>query len=111
MTSPVTVVPLTVAVVVVLAVWFTMSEFVVRSLALQNHPFGAVIPVVMVTVQVPVVPLWKLPADAPPTSVPLEQPEAVNFVPSEMNAGPKLANCLLTPVIPAVGVFPCPALD
>lgn len=36
---------------------------------------------VIATVQVPVVPLAKLPAVAPPTVVPLLQPVAVNFVP------------------------------
>ena len=96
MTSPETVVPVRVAVVVVEALWLMRLAGVVRSDAEQCQPLGAVMPVapfmVMVTVQVPVVPLAKVPAVAPPTVVPAEHPLMVNLVaPDSMPAKVGLA--------------------
>ena len=85
MTSPETVVPENVAVVLVLAVFVMMSAGVVLSLAKQDQPVGAVTPTppfsVTTTVQAPVVPDLKVPAVPEPASVLTEQPDAVNFVP------------------------------
>ena len=85
-TSPLTVVPVTVAVVVVLALCEIKFAGVVLSLAEHAQPVAAVaeFPIVIVTVHVPVVPLAKVPPVAPPTKVELEQPEAVNVVPAIM---------------------------
>lgn len=83
--SPLTVVPLSVAVVVLVAVCLIVSEGVVRSFAKHAQPFGAVAepPIVIVTVHVPVVPDVNEPAVAPPTRAVSEQPALdVNFVPS-----------------------------
>ena len=66
-----------VAVVALYAVCFTVSATVVKSLAQQLQPFGAVEPGVIVTVQVPAVPLWKEPANCPPFAELREQPETV----------------------------------
>ena len=54
---------------------------VVRFQATHAQPFVALnlFPIVIVTVQVPVVPEWNIPAIAPPTSDEIAQPEAVNF--------------------------------
>lgn len=59
MTSPDAVVPTSVAVVVVLAVWPMTSPGVVRSVAEQAQPLGAValLPIETVTLQLPAVPL------------------------------------------------------
>lgn len=71
--------------VVVVAVSDQRFVLVVRSLAKQAQPFVAVseFPIVIVTVQVPVVPEVNLPAVAPPTSVLFEHPLAVNVVPPD----------------------------
>ena len=64
--------------------WLIRLAGVVWSEAAQDQPLGAVSesPIVIVTVQVPVVPLANDPAVAPPTVVLFEQPEAVNLVPA-----------------------------
>src|SRR5271154_5002118 len=72
--SPETVTPEITAVVVVLEVCTRLSVVVVRSFALANHPFGAIYPGVIVTVQVPVVPELNCPADEPPIGVAKEHP-------------------------------------
>lgn len=78
--------PLKDAVVVVVAVWFIVSAGVVRSLARQAHPFVAAgeSPIVTVKLHVPLVPLTKLPAEAPPTRVVAAQvlTERVKVVPA-----------------------------
>ena len=83
--SPEFVVPVTVHVVVVLADCEIRLAGVVKSAAWHAQPLAAVIPVapliVITTVQVPVVPLTNDPEDGPPTVVPAEHPEIVNFVP------------------------------
>ena len=64
--------------------WLIKLAGVVWSEASHDQPLGAVSesPIVIVTVQVPVVPLANDPAVAPPTVVLFEQPEAVNLVPA-----------------------------
>ena len=65
MSSPEAVVPANVAVVVVVAVCCQLDVFagVVKSLGLpHDHPLGAVMPGVTVTVHVPAVPEAKVPA-------------------------------------------------
>ena len=83
--------------VVVDAVMRIVSVVVVVSDAQQDQPFGAVSPVapsmVTVTVQVPVVPLAKLPAVAPPTVVPAEHPDIVNLVPLEVYPAELVMSC------------------
>lgn len=77
-------IPDNVKVEVVVAVCVTKSAEVVRSLALHAQPCGAVIPGVITTVHVPVVPDLKEPAVAPPTRVEFEQPDAVKVEPFEI---------------------------
>lgn len=104
MSSPETVVPAIVAVVVELPVCannpVNKAGTVVRSAPSQIQPFGADSPVapfiVMTTVQVPVVPDVKWPIVAPPSVAEFEHPEAVNFVPPEIYP----AAVTLAPVFP-----------
>lgn len=63
------------AVVVVYDVCLTVSAVVVLSPDQQDHPLGAVLPGVIVTVHVPEVPLLNEPANCPPNAVVNEQPE------------------------------------
>ena len=90
MTSPDTAVPVTVQVVVLLALWRNRLP-VVRSDGLHIQPFGAValLPMVMTTVQAPVVLATNEPAVAPPTNVvTVPQPvSVVNLVPIDMKLG------------------------
>lgn len=69
------------AVVVLLADW-EIFTFAVWSFASQFQPFGAVEldPIVTTTVHV-FAPRVNWPAVEPPTVVPFEHPDAVNFVP------------------------------
>jgi hypothetical protein len=73
-TSPLAVVPEIVAVVVLVAVWWSTSAGVVRSFAQQLNPLVAVMPGVMVTVHVPAVPLANFPPHVPPTLLVREHP-------------------------------------
>jgi hypothetical protein len=91
-TSPETVVPDIVAVVAVDAVVCCLSAGVVRSFAKQVQPVGAVAerPIVITTVQVPVVPLVYVPTVDCPTSVELAHPDAVKVVPKGMKAADRM---------------------
>ena len=84
-TSPVTVVPLKVAVVAVLAVCRNRLA-VVWLLDEHDHPVMADAPVapamVTVTVHAPVVPDVMVPTDAPPAVALIEHPDVVNLVPA-----------------------------
>ena len=73
-TSPDTVVPERTAELAVVEVSRSISVLVVRSFAPQYQPWAAVNANVRITVHVPVVPLLKVPAVAPPVCVPALHP-------------------------------------
>jgi len=82
-----TVVPESVPVVVVLAVWRNKLP-VVSSFDQHDQPLGAVAPVapliVITAVQAPVVPEVNCPAAPPPTGEVAKHPETVNVVPVDI---------------------------
>ena len=105
--SPLTVVPEIVAVVVEEAVCVSISAVVVRSLAQQVKPCGAVTPGVMTTVHTPLVPLANDPAVLPPTVEVAEHAVSiVNFVPVMIFTGAELV-CVEAIVL---GTIACPAM-
>ena len=107
-TSPLTVVPVIVAVVVEEAVVCWTSAGVVLSLAEQCQPVGAVRPVapfiVITTAQDPVVPDVYVPAVAPPVVADTEHPVVVNFVPFEITPFAFIPAAVKVPV--TVGLAP-----
>lgn len=74
---PLAVVPEILHVVVVVEVRLIMSSGLVMPVAERRKPYTAQSPDVIVTVQVRTVPDANLPADSPPTSEGIEEPENV----------------------------------